>query len=344
MNFRPNTLWINDNLPVLRGMDSGTVDLVYLDPPFNSKREFRAPIGSAAEGQSFDDTWRWDELDVRWLGEIDRRNAGLSAVVNAARAVQGTGTAAYMAFMGVRLLELHRVLKDTGSLWLHCDPTASHYLKLALDAVFGKRSFRNEVVWRRTNAHPLSIRKFEVVTDSLFYYAKSESFLFHGARKPMSREQMDALFTREDERGRYTTTDLTGGKAGGKESYKPFNGVKPSAGRAWAPPQLEKLPRWARKKLGAGYARLNQLAKCRALDDVGLVYWTKSGRPPPATSAPGGPRKSRWRCCGGSSRRPATPEIWCSIRSPGARPAAWRRPSREGTGSRWRLARRLPTS
>ena len=179
MNFRPNTLWINDNLPVLRGMDSGTVDLVYLDPPFNSKKEYKAPIGTPAEGQRFDDTWRWDDLDVRWLGEIDRRNAALSAVVNAARLTQGKGTAAYLAFMGVRLLELRRVLKDTGSLWLHCDPTASHYLKLALDAVFGKDGCRNEVVWCYTGPGSPKMRQFNRKHDIVHWYAKGRTWTFN---------------------------------------------------------------------------------------------------------------------------------------------------------------------
>ena len=296
-NFKPNTLFLGDNLPVLRGMNSDVVDLIYLDPPFNSKRQYAGTIGTDAERATFDDTWRWDSLDERWLGEIDRRCPALSAVVHAAKLTQGDGTAAYLAFMGVRLLELNRVLKSSGSIWLHCDGTASHYLKAAMDAVFGKANFRNEVIWRRTNAHPLSLRKFEAVTDSLLYFAKSGDFLFHGDRTPMSQAQLAALFTRHDERGRYTTTDLTGGKAGGKEAYKPFKGVKPSAGRAWAPPVLAKLPQWAREALGDGYAELDQLAKCHALDRIGLIYWTKQGRPRfkrYADAAPAQPVPNLW--------------------------------------------------
>lgn len=143
-NWKNRTLFINDNLPVLRGMNSKTVDLIYLDPPFNSKRQYKAPIGTKAEGQKFDDTWRWTDLDVRWLGEIDRRNQALSAIIHAARLTQGDGTAAYLTMMGIRLLELHRVLKPTGSIYLHCDDTANSYLRLSMDAVFGKGNFRNE--------------------------------------------------------------------------------------------------------------------------------------------------------------------------------------------------------
>ena len=172
-NFKPNTLFLGDNLPVLRGMNCECVDLIYLDPPFNSKREYRAPIGSQAEGQMFDDTWKWDQLDVRWLGEIDRRNPALASVVEAARLTQGDGTAAYLAFMGVRLLELHRVLKPTGSLYLHCDPTANSYLRAALDAVFGAGNMRNEIVWhygKWTNA----AEKFQQNHDTLYFYGKAK--------------------------------------------------------------------------------------------------------------------------------------------------------------------------
>ena len=155
-------------------MNSRTVDLIYLDPPFNSKRQYAAPTETPAEGQKFDDIWRWDELDVRWLGEIDRHNPALSAVINAARLTQGDGTAAYLTMMGIRLLELHRVLKDTGSIYLHCDPIASHYLKASMDAVFGKDNFRNDIVWFYPNSgFKAKSRKFHQVNDNLLYYVKT---------------------------------------------------------------------------------------------------------------------------------------------------------------------------
>lgn len=174
VNFKNRTLFIKDNLLVLRGMNSGTVDLIYLDPPFNSKKQYKAPIGTPAEGQSFDDTWRWTDLDDSWLGEIDRRNEALSAVIRAARLTQGDGTAAYLTMMGIRLLELHRVLADTGSIYLHCDPTASHYLKASMDAIFGKDNFRNDIVWFYPNSgFKAKSRKFHQVNDNLLYYVKT---------------------------------------------------------------------------------------------------------------------------------------------------------------------------
>ena len=173
-NFKNRTLFISDNLPVLRGLNSETVDLIYLDPPFNSKKQYKAPIGTPAEGQSFDDTWRWTDLDDRWLGEIDRRNEALSTVIRAARLTQGDGTAAYLTMMGIRLLELHRALKPTGSIYLHCDPIASHYLKASMDAIFGKENFKNDIVWFYPNSgFKAKSKKFHQVNDNLLYYAKT---------------------------------------------------------------------------------------------------------------------------------------------------------------------------
>ena len=194
MNYKPGTLYLSDNLPVLRGMDSGTVDLIYLDPPFNSKREYRAPIGSKAEGQKFDDTWRWDELDVRWLGEIARRSPALAAVVEAARLTQGDGTAAYLAFIGIRLLEMQRVLKPTGSIYIHCDPTANAYLRVAMDAVFGKGHFRNEIAWCYSTGGA-SKRRFAQKHDVLIAYGGPDA-IFNTQRVPytsaMSRDPKHA--------------------------------------------------------------------------------------------------------------------------------------------------------
>lgn len=197
-NWRNRTLFIADNLRILRGMNSGSVDLIYLDPPFNSKREYRAPIGTKAEGQKFDDTWRWTDLDERWLGEIDRRNEALSSVIRTARLTQGDGTAAYLTMMGVRLLELHRVLKDTGSIYLHCDPTANSYLRLAMDAIFGKGNFRNEIVWGYEKPRPAT-QKWRSNHDSILFYAgKGNTFNVQRVPKLDGTFEMRKPFKRPD--------------------------------------------------------------------------------------------------------------------------------------------------
>ena len=264
-NWKNQTIWTRDNLHVLRGLNSESVDLIYLDPPFNSNQEFEAPIGSQAAGAAFKDAWTFDDADRVYLALLQERDPATFAVIDTARLAHGKGMAAYLGMMAQRLVEMHRVLKPTGNVYLHCDPTASHYLKILMDSLFGRPNFRNEIVWKRANAHPLSIRRFETITDTILYYAKTKSFVFHGDQKPMSKDQIDALYTFKDKRGRFTTTDLSGGKAGGNDSYLPFNGVSPPAGRAWAPPQLSKLPEWATAILDNSYAKLGQLEKCYAL-------------------------------------------------------------------------------
>ena len=137
-NFKPETVWIGDNLPVMRGMNSECVDLIYLDPPFNSNRTYSAPIGSKAAGAAFKDAWTLSDIDKYEHGELAENAPGAHAVIEAAGKVHGKGMMAYLIMMANRLYELHRILKPTGSLYLHCDPTASHYLKLLLDGIFSE--------------------------------------------------------------------------------------------------------------------------------------------------------------------------------------------------------------
>ena len=229
-NFKANTLFFGDNLPVLRGMDSAIVDLIYLDPPFNSKREYRAPIGTPAEGQSFDDTWRWDELDERWLGEIDRRNPALSAVIHAGRLTQGDGTGAYLAFMGIRLLEMQRVMKPSASIYLHCDDTANAYLRASMDAVFGKSNFRNEIVWRRQSSNNASKSRAGRIADHILFYGASKESVWNGGYHALTEKEKARY--RQDENGRfYKPENLT---APGSQRRFTWRGSTPPPSRGWA--------------------------------------------------------------------------------------------------------------
>ena len=148
-NWANQTIWTGDCLDILRGMNSVSVDLIYLDPPFNSKANYAAPIGSKAAGAAFRDTWTLSDVDVEWINLIEAKHPALYRVLLAAM----TGSdKSYLAYMAARLIEMHRVLKPTGSLYLHCDPTMSHYVKLVLDALArdlpsGGWSFRNEIIW-----------------------------------------------------------------------------------------------------------------------------------------------------------------------------------------------------
>ena len=134
-NFPTRTVWTGDNLDILRGINSESIDLIYLDPPFNSNKTYSAPIGSKAAGAAFKDTWTLDDVDEAWHGEIADRDPSLYSIIDAAGLAHGASMKSYLIMMAVRLLEMRRVLKPTGSIYLHCDPTASHYLKTLMDGM-----------------------------------------------------------------------------------------------------------------------------------------------------------------------------------------------------------------
>lgn len=180
-------MWTGDNLNIMRGMNSESVDLIYLDPPFNSNRNYAAPIGSEAAGAAFKDTWTLDDVDLAWHGEIADQQPALYAIIGAAREAHGRGMQSYLIMMGIRLLEMRRLLKHTGSICLHCDPTASHYLKLLMDAVFGQGNFRNELSWRRSNPKSHGKTNFPNCRDVILRFSKSEGCTFNqvfGAHDP----------------------------------------------------------------------------------------------------------------------------------------------------------------
>ena len=146
-NFADKTIWTGDNLDILRGMNAECVDLIYLDPPFNSNKSYEAPVGGKAAGAAFKDTWTLSDLDVAWMGLIADEHPAIAYLLDATGRTHGKGMQSYLTMMAVRLLEMRRVLKSTGSIYLHCDPSASHYLKMLMDAVSGRENFRNEIVW-----------------------------------------------------------------------------------------------------------------------------------------------------------------------------------------------------
>ncbi len=152
-------------------MNTASVDLIYLDPPFNSKANYAAPIGSKAAGAAFKDTWTLQDVDVEWINLIEAKHPALYRVLLAAMTASDKS---YLVYMAARLLEMKRLLRATGSIYLHCDPTMSHYLKLLMDAVFGKRAFRNEVIWayqRWTGA----TKHFQRMHDDVLFYANADA-------------------------------------------------------------------------------------------------------------------------------------------------------------------------
>ena len=168
-NVPSRTIFIGDNLDILRGINSECVDLIYLDPPFKSDQTYAAPLDSEARGAEFDDVWTLDDMKQEWVDEIEIRRPALYHLINGAKLAHSESMAGYLTFMSIRLIELHRVLKPTGSIYLHCDTTASHYLKGVMDALFGDRNYRAEISWQRTSAHNDS-RTFGNVRDIILYF------------------------------------------------------------------------------------------------------------------------------------------------------------------------------
>jgi site-specific DNA-methyltransferase (adenine-specific) len=265
-----NRLYYGDNLPILRDyVPDASVDLIYLDPPFNSSRSysvlFRDESGheSEAQLQAFEDTWHWnDETEATYNDLVTRVNAQVGAMIGALRGAIGTNQMmAYLVMMAIRLVELHRVLKPTGSLYLHCDPTASHYLKVILDTIFGAENFRNEVVWQRTNVHSDS-KTWSAVSDSIFFYTKSARFTWNPVYLPHAEEYVADKYRATDPDGRrYTLDNMTSPNPRPNMMYEwkghasPPNGWRYSretmaeldaAGRIWYPDDKVKRPRLKR--------------------------------------------------------------------------------------------------
>ena len=178
MNFQNRTLFIADNLDIMRGMDDETVDLIYLDPPFNTKKNFKAPIGSPAEGAEFKDIWTDEDIKFEWHGEIAEQNEELYQIIRASESVYDRSMRIYLTAMAVRLFEMRRILKSTGSIYLHCDPTVSHYLKLVMDSLFGKANFRNEIAWCYKR-WPSKQTNFQKMHDVILRYAKSKDVIWN---------------------------------------------------------------------------------------------------------------------------------------------------------------------
>ena len=201
MNVENRTIFEGDNLHILRGLDSETVDLIYLDPPFNSNKTYEAPIGSTAAGAAFRDAWTLSDLDDAWHGELAEREPALYSAISAAEFSHSRGMKAYLIMMGIRMLEMHRILKPTGSIYLHCDPTASHYLKTMMDAVFGRNNFQSEVIWGyRTQG--VSKSSWPKKHDTLLHYAGGEKPTFHPQMQRLIY-QKPFRHTKTDEEGRH---------------------------------------------------------------------------------------------------------------------------------------------
>ena len=180
MKVENRTIFENDNLHVLRGLVTDSIDLIYLDPPFNSNRTFEAPVSSEAAGAAFKDSWTLKDLDNASHGQLAEREPELYHAISAAEFSHGKAMKAYLIMMSIRMLEMHRILKPTGTLYLHCDDNASHYLKMMMDGIFGKDNFRNEIIWQRAVTSKGNLKKgLARDSDIIFRYSKTNAFVWN---------------------------------------------------------------------------------------------------------------------------------------------------------------------
>jgi DNA modification methylase len=228
-----NTLYYGDNLQVLRdSIATESIDLIYLDPPFNSQATynvlFKAPTGEQSEAQieAFEDTWHWNDHAENAFDEVMKSgNSDVAELLRALRSfLKENDVMAYLTMMAIRLLELHRVLKSTGTMYLHCDPTASHYLKLLLDSIFGPKRFLNEIIWKRSSAHSdakQGMKRCGRIHDVIFFYSKGDECKWNTLYTPYTKEYLESEYKHTAPDGRrYKETDLTAAKPGGDTEYE----------------------------------------------------------------------------------------------------------------------------
>ncbi len=279
-----NRLYFGDNLDILREhIADASVDLIYLDPPFNSNANYnvlfqeKSGQQSTAQITAFEDTWHWSlESESSYRDVIASGSGKLSDLLQAMRSFLGdSDMMAYLTMMAQRMVELHRVLKDTGSIYLHCDPTASHYLKLLMDAVFGPENFRNEIIWKRTSAHN-SATRYGPNHDTIFFYSKSRRYIWNRAFQSYDESYIRRFYRHKDEKGLYRLSDLTGAGVRFGDSGEPWRGVNPTdVGRHWAVPKAT-LVEYSNENLD----NLTSQQKLDLLDELGLIYWPPNGRVP----------------------------------------------------------------
>lgn len=279
-----NKLYYGDNLEILKKyIPDESVDLIYLDPPFNSQRAYNVIFHDqtgkepASQIQAFEDTWAWtgdtqDAFDAIMEGKYPLE---LKDMMKAFKEFMGTtNLMAYLTMMAIRLVELRRVLKETGSLYLHCDPTASHYLKIILDQIFGVRNFRNNIIWKRTFAHN-DPKRFGNNYDEILYYTKGDKYYFEPVYVPYSQDYVDNFFRYTEGKRKYQLITLTGAGRTSGESGREWRGYNPTArNRHWSVPKRAII-----NLVGENRARrMTIFEKLEALNENGQIVFSSKGR------------------------------------------------------------------
>ena len=287
-----NRLYFGDCLTVMEEMALGSVDMIYLDPPFNSQRDYNAIYKDEtgrplpAQIEAFGDMWALNEERERELRTMPvlMRDAGIPddsvefwrLWMNALRRTN-PNLLAYLSYMTQRLLPMRGILKPTGSIYLHCDPTASHYIKIMMDSIFRHENFRNEIIWKRTGSHG-GAKKWGPIHDVILFYSKGDKYKWNREYQEYSDAYLDGYYKFKDKRGRYRLVTLTGAGTRSGHSGKPWRGIDPTAsGRHWA------VPKTALSSAFPDRTDLDGLptqTKLDMLDSAGLIYWPKRGTVP----------------------------------------------------------------
>ena len=288
-NYPDDTIYELDNLEVLRGMNSETVDLIATDPPFNTKRNRSGSAGYYVDNWKWGDTgklpdqWAWNEVHPIWLEEIRDDNSALFEVIEAAAACHGDDIAAFLCFLSARLLEMHRVLKPAGSLYLHCDHTTNAYIRMALDAIFGAKNFRNELIWKRATAHN-DAGNYGNISDAILFYGKSKEITWNGENivTPKTKEQIGAAYPQTDTLGKYQSSNLTGplhNTQRGSPSTQPWRGYDIyTLGRCWSVPKTGRYAEYIEQRFIPGYTQIEGIHdRLEALDKAGPIVHPKKG-------------------------------------------------------------------
>ena len=284
-----NALYYGDCLDWMREWPDESVDLIYLDPPFNSNAQYNILFGQGngtpAQVRGFTDTWRWDAAAADRMTTFE--NAVSHPLHDAAvafkRLLGPSGMLAYLTYMGERLSEARRLLKPTGGIYLHCDDTASHYLKVLMDSIFGARHFRNDIAWRRATAHNDSSR-FGRILDQILFYAKTERPYWAGAENVASKteEELRKAYPSMDEHGYYRSDNLTGASASTGESGLSWRGYDVSTlGRHWSVPKTGSYAEYIERNFIPGYRGIEDIHdRLDALDEASLIHHPRTGKWP----------------------------------------------------------------
>ena len=283
-----NSLHYGDNLNVMRQWKSGFVQAVYADPPFNSKRQYNQlyEIDAANKGtrsaslKAFDDTWSWGPDAQERVAKLtaDKKSPYYQMFNCLYQLLGGCEMMAYLSYMGERLIEVKRLLTPTGSVYLHCDQSASHLLRVLMDGIFGAAHFRTEIIWRRHNAH--NDKLYGTIHDTILYYSYGDRTIRDEVRLPLDPERAESAYRYSDEHGQYARGDLTASGTTEGESGQPWRGIYPGY-RHWSPPRTGRYAEYIEQQFIPNYRSIKGVhARLDALDEAGLIYWpSNDGRP-----------------------------------------------------------------